>query len=254
MTRIMLNMTGPNVTFVRVHEPVPPLVGMYETGTSDVDWDATDKAQYPTSILVTIDQAGPGSPNPNAVVRDVENGAWSVDTAVNDRPWNVGRRTIYCSRDTLPALQAAGWKGDVWLADPNYSLDTPPDISPMHCVAVQNEFYPQFESSIVYDDAWPYLLEPEENMQSYTVTPTLTDAIAFPAGTFGHVAILVPSATTHEECGVALSRHSVSKGWTEHNENVHQDTPLVIPMDNPDVDAVITRNMSTDHVVYISLY
>lgn len=153
--RLMASATSANARNVAMLLPHPDLVAWYGTGSPDIEWTEADRALFPDSIMVEIDQAFTGSPVPQATIRDVESGAWSVLDAINHNPWTAKRRTIYCSRNTIPELHLAGWTGDVWLADPEFTGDTPPDLGPMTCVAVQNVFTEEYQTSIVFDAHWP---------------------------------------------------------------------------------------------------
>jgi hypothetical protein len=135
------------------------MVAGYVTGTPDIRWTAADWALF-TVPAVTIDQGATGSPVLTADVRDVEAGAWTVAAAVSTAGWTAPRPTIYCSAATLPALQQAGWLGDVWVADWTYSPPGNPYPVPagMTCVAVQ--YTDQggggaYDLSVVFDPAWP---------------------------------------------------------------------------------------------------
>jgi hypothetical protein len=136
------------------------MVAGYVTGSPDIQWTPADWGRFPLETLVTIDQGGNGSPVPSADVRDVEAGAWTVGGAVITAGWAAPRPTIYCSLATLPALAAAGWQGDVWVAD--WTL-TPPAAPPpmppgMTCVAVQYSDQGgggTYDLSVVFDPTWP---------------------------------------------------------------------------------------------------
>jgi hypothetical protein len=100
---------------------------------------------------------------PSATVRDVETGAWTPGAAVSEQPWTAVRPTIYCSLDTLPDVAAAGWQGDVWVADygePPVTPTAPPAVpAGMTCVAVQWSDQGgggAYDLSVVFDPTWPY--------------------------------------------------------------------------------------------------
>jgi hypothetical protein len=136
------------------------MVAGYVTGSPDILWTAADWARF-TVPAVTIDQGyGGGRPILYADVRDVETGAWTVATAVSLAGWTAARPTIYCSLSTLPQLAAAGWQGDVWVADWTLTPPTaPPPMPPgMTCVAVQYSDQGgggTYDLSVVFDPAWP---------------------------------------------------------------------------------------------------
>jgi hypothetical protein len=148
-----------------IHVNVPSLetagtdmVAGYVTGSPDILWTAADWARF-TVPSVTIDQ-GNGGPVPSADVRDVETGAWTAATAVDLTDWTTARPTIYCSLSVLPQLAAAGWQGDVWVAD--WILIPPPAPPPMPagmtCVAVQYSDQGgggTYDLSVVFDPYWP---------------------------------------------------------------------------------------------------
>jgi GH25 family lysozyme M1 (1,4-beta-N-acetylmuramidase) len=96
----------------------------------------------------------------SATVRDVEANAWTPLQAVNAQPWTPVRPTIYCSLDTLPALEQAGWQGDVWVAHYIAAPPTaPPPMPPgMRCVAQQwtdQGGGGAYDLSVVFDPTWP---------------------------------------------------------------------------------------------------
>lgn len=135
------------------------LVAGYVTGTPDILWTAADWAEFPGLPQVTIDQGYTGSPVPSAIVRDVEEGAWTAANAVNMSDWTPVRPTIYCDQSDLTGVLAAGWQGDLWLAIPGWvtgqALPTAPGCT---VVAVQNQ--PDagngaYDLSVVLDPYWP---------------------------------------------------------------------------------------------------
>jgi hypothetical protein len=158
MTRTMGDATGSNAAALE-HAGTNMVAG-YVTGTGGIPWTAGDWGLFFGKVVVTIDQGASGSPVPPADVRDVEAGAWTVGAAVNRAGWTATRPTIYCSASTLGALEQAGWKGDVWVADWTYSPPAAPYPVPagMTCVAVQ---YTDkggggaYDLSVVFDDTWP---------------------------------------------------------------------------------------------------
>lgn len=254
MTRVMLNCTGDNAPWMAVNAGHADLVAGYVTGSGFIPWSVSDWLHFANVTRITIDQGGMGSPRENADVRDVESGAWSVSNAVKRTGWSVARPTIYCSQSTIPDLKSAGWTGDVWLAIPGYSGPVPPGIAPMKCVAVQNVFKPLYESSIVYDPTWPSQPSKGTSMLTEEVLPNDAIGMPFHPGAFTHVALYSPQASSSNPVGVGVTRHSMSKGDTYHNEAIHDNAPLVIEMDNPDVDAVWVSNQHPTASVFMSLY
>lgn len=132
------------------------LVAGYVTGTPDIQWTSADWDRFPGIPHVTIDQGANGSPVPAATVRDVETGAWTPVAAVNQAPWTPARPTIYCNQSTLPAVLAAGWRGDLWLAIDGWQPgDALPNLGGCTLVAVQNTFAANYDLSVVLDPSWP---------------------------------------------------------------------------------------------------
>jgi len=156
MARWMINGTHANMQAIRNAIASGEMLGYYVTGTPGIRATISDLATFTGHVRVSIDQGGPGSPVPTATVRDVESGAWTVASAVQTHNWTAKRPTIYCSLDTVPEVQAAGWRGDLWLAIPGYTPSTPPTVKGCTVVAVQRTFDPEYELSSVYDDSWPY--------------------------------------------------------------------------------------------------
>jgi hypothetical protein len=139
----------------------------YDTGTQDIRWTPNDWSQFRSARPVHVDQGGLGSPVLTATVRDVETGAWSPESAVRDvTGWHPERPTIYCNRDTLPRVLAAGWKGDLWLAIPSGIRPTvAPVVKGCTVVAVQFDFAGAFDRSVVFDDTWPRKVPPVTGTQ-----------------------------------------------------------------------------------------
>jgi hypothetical protein len=252
--RIMLNGEGVSAAWMATNLAKPDMVAWYGTGTGDVPWNVSERNLFPGVSKVIIDQGGTGSPLSMADVRDVENGAWNVSRAVNKVGWDAPRPTIYCSQSTLPTLKLAGWTGDVWLAIPGYSAPVAPGIAPMRCVAVQNVFKPLYESSLVFDPTWPNTPSKGTSMLTLEVLPNDAIGAPFHPGAFTHLALYSPQASGTSPVGAGITRHSVAHGDTYHNESIHTNSPLVIEMDNPDVDAVWVHNMSANASIFISVY
>jgi hypothetical protein len=151
----MYDAIGANAAQLASLVPNAEMVAWYGTGSADIDWSLADRERFPHSVMVEIDQGFTGSPVPAAIVRDVENGAWTPGAAVDKSNWTAARPTIYCNRSTLTAVIAAGWKGDVWLAWPGFSGTTPPVYPGVNVVAVQNTWAGWYDASIVFDPTWP---------------------------------------------------------------------------------------------------
>lgn len=184
----MIDCTHDNVQAVHARFPNADMVAWYGTGSPGIDWTPADRLLWPHAVMVEIDQGGAHTPQLNAPIRDVENGAWTIGNAVKTAGWTAPVPTIYCARNTLPSLHAEGWRGAVWLAWPGFAGTTPPDISPAHCVAVQNVFGDIYDSSIVFDDAWP---------GTSTVTPSPTDISVTVFERHGHCAFPSLAGTDH---------------------------------------------------------
>lgn len=155
MPRTGLDCIGGNAAFVRHNLPLPDVMLYYGTGSLDIDWNSAERALFPAHILCEIDQGGLGTPVPGATVRDVENGAWGPGAAVDTTHWTAERRTIYCSRDTLPSVLADGWHGDIWLAWPGWQGEPLPSAPGCVIVAVQDIWTANYDHSTVLDATWP---------------------------------------------------------------------------------------------------
>lgn len=134
------------------------MIGGYVTGSPDIQWTQADWALFPELVHVTIDQGFTGSPVPTAIVRDVEPGAWSPAAAVDTSNWTAAAKTIYCDRNDLPAVLKAGWRGNLWLAIPGWTVGSPlPSAPGCVVVAVQNRqnVNNQYDLSEVLDNQWP---------------------------------------------------------------------------------------------------
>lgn len=170
------------------------IVALYDTGSPDIAATAADLALIPKQLIVVmIDQGFTGSPNANATVRDCENGAWTLQKAVNRAGWNVPRPTLYLGfPDTAQKAFNAGWRGDVWLVNPAHQAPTSPAPVPhgLNVVAEQWDFSnPNFDGSIVFDTTWPRRITP--------VSVTIPDFSGQPAGEVHNELVklgLVPTA------------------------------------------------------------
>lgn len=154
MTRIMYDFTHSNVGFMKVNFPDAPMIAWYGTGSPGIEWTPDDRADWPHANMVEIDQGGAGTPILTAHIRDVENGAWTPGAAVDKTGWNVPRPTIYGSRFAIDQVVSDGWRGDVWLAAPGPKPISPPSIPGVKVVAVQWNWAPNYDESIVFDDTW----------------------------------------------------------------------------------------------------
>ena len=162
MTRTMGDAIAANVP--KLHAATFDLYAGYVTGTDgtkgtlQIKWTAADWSLFPASKRVTIDQ-GYGPHVLSATVRDVEAGAWSVAAAVNRTGWTAVRPTIYCSVSDLPALGAAGWKGDVWVAwyngNPAFDFTPPPGINVVAKQYTDTGGGGAYDLSTVFDPHWP---------------------------------------------------------------------------------------------------
>jgi hypothetical protein len=161
MTRTMADATSAN--YQAGISAGTQLLGVYVTGTPDVQWTAAELAAIPAGVtVVTIDQGYQSPPVTTATVRDVEAGAWSVDAAVDLSAWTAARPTIYCSADMLPAVGQAGWQRDVWVADYVASAPAAPYPVPAGMTCVAWQWTDQggggaYDLSVVFDPWWPQL-------------------------------------------------------------------------------------------------
>lgn len=159
--RIMYDCIHDNVYAVKGVVKPGDLVALYDTGSPDIRETAADLVKFTGHQVILIDQGFTGSPQPMANVRDVEPGAWIAAEAVRNRPWSPsgGRPTIYCDRNDLAYVKAAGWTGDVWLAAPG-PMPTSRVIDPqVNIVAVQfgfNQDGGRYDVSVVFDGNWPF--------------------------------------------------------------------------------------------------
>jgi hypothetical protein len=140
------------------------LAALYDTGSPSIAATPADVARFVNNRIpvVFIDQGYTGSPNLNAYVRDCENGAWTIERAVDRTGWNVQRPTLYLGYPNTPqAAYDAGWRGDVWVVHPGWFMTGPPPMPDgITCVAVQNVYLPAYDTSTVYDATWPLAASP----------------------------------------------------------------------------------------------
>jgi hypothetical protein len=176
MTRVGIDCTGGNAGFVRAALPLPDVMMWYGTGSPSVEWTESERTLFPVSMLCEIDQGGLGTPVLTATVRDVESGAWVMSRAVDRSGWDVPRPTLYMARNSIQSAIAAGWKGDVWLSWPGWNGEALPDMPGCTIVAVQNDFYPKYDHSIILDPAWPH--EVSATPPDYSLSVTVTNRMA----------------------------------------------------------------------------
>lgn len=173
MTRVMIDTTNKGFSVALQHITALPagnIVALYDTGSPDIAATPADIAAVPGRLAkVFIDQGFTGSPNLKANVRDCENGAWTIPSAVQKGGWNVARPTLYIGApDTLHDAEVNGWKGDVWIVAPSSVPPTAPPAAPpgMNIVAVQWGFgNPAFDESVVFDSTWPDVAPPPHAIQ-----------------------------------------------------------------------------------------
>lgn len=144
------------------------IVAPYVTGSPDVKWTEQQRGLFPAPRWqqATVDQGFTGSPVPDALVRDVEAGAWTIAAALRE-PWDNPRKTIYIEASRLPELAEAGWRGRVWVAlwSGVRPLIAPPVPDGMLCVAQQyvsasTGSSGPYDLSAVFDANWPDPADP----------------------------------------------------------------------------------------------
>jgi hypothetical protein len=158
VTRIMGDAIGVNAAALAAAGT--DLAAGYVTGDGSIPWTAADWALFDGRTVVAIDQGAHGSPVATASVRDVEHGAWTAAAAADTTGWTTPRPTIYISLDSLPSLEQAGWRGDVWIADYTGTEPSAPPLMPpgMTCIGVQ---YTDtggggaYDLSVIFDPTWP---------------------------------------------------------------------------------------------------
>lgn len=245
MTRLMIDCTHTNVAAVKRIFPNPPLVAVYLTGTPDIQWSAADRAQWPDSIQVTIDQGGPGSPVAQAMGRDVEPGAWTPSAAVDKSNWHTSRPFIYCDRADLGSVINAGWRGDVWLAWPGWVGTAKPSYPGINIVAIQNVFTAQYDESIVFDDTWPIAATKEAEVINLQVSPGKEAYVSFPKGSFKEVSVYRDFMSPTNTMDLRVAYHSQANGYVVTMVTIDSAVPKVTTFAHPDVDAVSIVNKST---------
>ena len=173
--RNMIDVTHQNLPSVLSILPRYDMAAIYLTGSPSVHETDADIARmrataFGNKPIVTIDQGYAGAPgeiepNPYATIRDVELGAWTITEAVNRGGWLAPRPTIYISAARLGQLAAAGWDGDVWVADWQSSHPAVPRGARFSLVAWQFRNAGTHDDSIVFDSNWPALNWLEASMR-----------------------------------------------------------------------------------------
>jgi hypothetical protein len=253
MTRVMIDCIRANAHWVAANLPVPDIIGWYGTGSPEIQWTEAERALFPRSIHVQIDQGAHGSPIANATVRDVEPHAWGATSAVTARPWTAQRPTIYADRNDMSTVVAAGWKGDVWLAWPDYSHTLRPSVPGCNVVAVQNVFHQNYDQSVVYDNDWPYLPPKEAEMIYTQVDKGGKLTIPFPAGSFSHVMFAHDFTNASAAFDLRVAVRSATKGYSVHTIRDAVNGPVVFTFTQPDIDAISVVNTDGPDDVGITL-
>jgi hypothetical protein len=253
-TRTMYDCKGINSPSVRRLFPDAEMIAMYVTGSFDVMWTQDEEEMWLDIPHVAIDQGNSAGAVPWAVVRDVETGAWAPGKAVDRSGWTAARPTIYCDRDTIPAVTAAGWKGDLWLAIPGYNAITPPVVEGCTVVAVQNTYQATYDSSIVYDPYWPFLQPSEDSVIYIPVSPTDDAFVPFPTGSFRGVMVGRDFVSDTRPAQIRVAVHSESKGWTVHHIKLTATSPTTINFTEPDTDCLSAEFTSGPSPVGVTLF
>jgi len=181
MTRVMYD--GVSALAAGIAAIRPQMVAGYVNGA--YAWDAGDWALFPHADHVTI------SVNASANVGDVLDVESGDATPGQVAEWirmrkaaGVFRPTVYCSRDTIPAVRAGsgayilGVDYDIWVGDwtgAAHQVIAPPPGAAVACAATQYESTPHWDVSEVYDDGWPHRTPPAPPAPA---GPTKADALA----------------------------------------------------------------------------
>lgn len=251
MTRLMVDCIHVNVPEVKQLFPSIGMIAWYGTGSPDIRWDGNDLAEFPDAIKVLIDQGGEGGPLANAVVRDVETGAWTPASAVHDTPWDADRPTIYCNRSTLPSVIGEGWRGDVILAWPGYDSAAAPVFPGVTIVAVQNQFDSAYDLSTVYDNDWPYAARKATDMINGNLSIMGDANIPFPSGSFTQVMVYRNGVSAHVTATIDLAFHSLGKGYVNRTVLLDTSIPVTVKFPEADIDGLYLRNTAgLDNIGY----
>jgi hypothetical protein len=132
------------------------LVAYYANG--DFAWTDAELALFPTDSRVSITPTASGK----ADVLDVETGdatpAQTLQWIKDQKATGYYRPTIYCSLDTVPAVRIGtgpyilGKDYDLWVADWDGTTALPYPSA----VAKQYRSSGSFDTSVVFDSAWPH--------------------------------------------------------------------------------------------------
>jgi hypothetical protein len=143
-------------------------------------WTSEEWDKFPHAVHVTISTSGEGNAGD---VLDVEA---DDATPAQAGPWIARRKlaglhrpTIYCDRDSIPAVRAGtgkfilGKDYDIWVADwtkvPHQVMA--PGTPAASCAATQYLNVPHYDETIIYDGGWPHREAP-------AAPPTKADAVA----------------------------------------------------------------------------
>jgi hypothetical protein len=188
MPRIMYDSLGENSSTLVKLDPLA--LAIYITGGPGYAWTDADVAQFPhVQTWVRIDQGGPGSPQPEANVMDVEAGAFTVAQIPG---WlaccTAPRPTVYCTRSTLPSVPAVAKA--IWLAAPGITLAEAIALASTddRIVAVQYQWptyglpsNATYDTSVITDPYWPEKA-PVSNHEKAPAPPGLWEKAAVLVG------------------------------------------------------------------------
>ena len=156
------NLRSISVSFMKSNQ----LCALYVTGSPDVKATPADFSYIIQLglIAVTIDQGFTGSPVPNAIVRDIEAGAWPTDLIKDESNWHADRPTIYANRTDAQTLINEGWRKDMWVAWPNDHIPTKaeligdmPALAKVNLIGAQIGTTATYDHSVIFDPFWPGL-------------------------------------------------------------------------------------------------
>lgn len=239
--RIGVDCIGANARAVHSQFPDVGVIFVYDTGSPDIKWQPDEVALWPSATKIHIDQGAGSPPVTTATVRDVESGAWTVDAALRTGNWVAERPTQYGSRSTIQELASKGWTGDVWVAWPGWKGNSPPIIKGVNVVAVQNVWAGNYDSSIIFDQYWPYDGPTEEPVFVQQVLPGVDNYSPFPSGTFRQVILLRDFSTDANAVAVRLAVRSAANGWSVHTVNLNSNAPATVQFPEADTDAISVR-------------